>query len=373
MPAENLQLPTADGRPPQRRRSAAHYLTAFLTSPRLALALLVGVLACCLVGVTILRGQRAWEAIFSALWFNALLVLLAVSSAVAFFSRIWRRKLTLVSAGMILFHLCFATLLGGVVYNGLCHFHGVLRITEGETLPNGELGSYDEFEKGRFFEPSSLRGRTTLLRMHRGYTVDGLDKRAAYEVQVGDGARREHQIIFLTRHLAFEGVRYFPSKEGYSVLVVMNDRDGKLIYGAHVPLQSLRQPDGGYLYATGTSEGPAALPFPSEPERPTMGLQLFYRPNTVIERSGEVTFELWPLEGHAGGEPRRSSAIPVGGSFDAGDFTLSPSEIRYWVGMSVRYDPGLNIALGSLVAGLLGMTLTFVGRVRQGAARKRAA
>lgn len=373
LPAEDLSPPSAGAQPSRQRRSIVRAAVSSLTSPKLALALLIVVLACCLAGVTVLRGRPAWELIFSTLWFNALLVLLAISSATAFFTRIWRRKLTMVSVGMILFHLCFATLLGGVVYNGLFHFHGALRITEGETLPNGQLESYDEFEKGRFFDPSALRGVTTLLRMHRGYVVDGEDKRAAYEVQVKDGAREETQIIFPTRHLVFDGVRFFPSKEGYSVLVVMNDKGGQVIYGAHVPLQSLRQPDGGYLYATGTWEGPAALPFPSEPERPTMGLQLFFRPNAVVERAGEVTFDLWPLDGHTGGEPLRSTAIPVGGSFDAGDFTLTPREIRYWVGMSVRYDPGLNIALGSLVAGLLGMALTFVGRVRQGASRRRVA
>src|SRR5574341_492376 len=360
LPAETPQHSFTDARPSLQRRSVVHAAAAFLTSPGLAIALLVGVLGCCLAGVTFLRGQRGWEVIFSTLWFNALLVLLAISSGLAFFSRIWRRRLTLVSAGMILFHLCFAALLGGVVYNGLFHFHGL-------------LDSYDEAEMGRLFSADRLRGETTLVKMHRGYAVDGLDKRAAYEVQVVDGTRREQQIIYLTRHLDFGGVRYFPSREGYSVLVVMNGKDGALIYGAHVPLQSLRQPDGGYLYSTGTREGPAALPFPSEPERPTMGLQLYYRPNTVVERAGEVTFELWPLSGHAEGEPRRSSPIPIGGRFDAGDVTLTPQEIRYWVGMSVRYDPGLNLALGSLVAGLAGMALTFVGRVRQGAARKRVA
>src|SRR5512138_3011950 len=95
---------------------------AFLVSPRLAIALLVGVLACCVVGVTVYRGERAWQLIFSTLWFNGLLVLLAISSAAAFFTRIWRRKLTLVSAGMILFHLSFVGVLAGAVYNSLFHF-----------------------------------------------------------------------------------------------------------------------------------------------------------------------------------------------------------------------------------------------------------
>lgn len=343
-----------------------------LVSPKLAIALLIAVLACCVVGVTVLRGARAWELIFASLWFNGLLVLLALSAAAAFFSRIWRRRLTLVSAGMILFHLCFVALLGGVVYNGLFHFHGVLRITEGETLRNGAPEAYDSFERGRFFAFSRLRGETTLVEMHRDYEVDGLNKRAAYEVRVQEGERKVQEIIYFTRHLDFDGVRYFPSKEGYSVLVVMSAADGRELYGGHVPLQSLRQPDGSYLYATGTAEGPAAISFPGQPDEPVLGLQVSYRPNAVTERAGEVTFELWPLEGHVAAG-RRSEPVPIGGTWDAGSLVLTPREIRYWVGMNVRYDPGLDVALGSLVLGLLGMALTFVGRVRKGASRRRAA
>ncbi len=346
-------------------------IVAVLTSPKLAIALLVGVLACCIVGVTAVRGQRAWELIFSTLWFNGMLVLLAISSAAAFFGRIWRRRLTLVTAGMILFHLCFLVLLGGVVYNGLFFFHGVLRLTEGETLSNGRPDSWDEVAKGRLFRFERLVGETTLLEMHRDYRVDGQNKRAAYEVEVEDGARRAKEVIYFTRHLDFDGVRYFPSKEGYSVLVVMSGKDGQEIYGAHIPLQSLIQADGSYLYATGTARAAAAFPFPAPPGKPVTALKLYFRPNTVVDRAGEVTFEVWPLEG--GHSASRSAPIPIGGSFDSGSFVLSPREIRYWVGMSVRYDPGLGVILGSLVAGLLGMALTLVGRIRQGRSRRAAA
>ena len=39
----------------------------------------------------------------------------------------------------------------------------------------------------------------------------------------------------------------------------------------------------------------------------------------------------------------------------------------------MRYDPGLNVVLASLCLGLVGMVITFVGRLRQGPGRKRAA
>jgi hypothetical protein len=343
-----------------------------LTSPRLAIALLVIVLACCVIGVTVVRGERAGQLIFGTLWFNALLVLLAVSSATAFFTRIWRRKLTVVSVGMIVFHLSFAAMLGGIVYNSLFHFRGVLRLTEGETLLNGRMESYDEAEWGRFFDPSRLRGATTLVRTHIGYEVDGQNKKVAYEVAVQEGESRERGIIYATQNLVFGGVRYFRLKEGYSVLVVMTDKEGREVYGLHVPLQSFGRGDGTFKYATGSKNGEAAFAYPLAPEKPRFDLALTYRPSTVAERAGDVIFRVLPLESH-GGAGERKGEVPVGGVFDAGDFKLSPREIRYWVGMDVRYDPGLTVSLASLCFGLGGMVLTFVGRVRQGGARKRAA
>jgi hypothetical protein len=395
---------TAGALPPPARggRSAPERAYALLTSPKLAIALLVGILACCVVGVTVFRGEQAWRLIFSTLWFNALLVLLAVSSAAAFFTRVWRRKLTLVQVGMILFHLSFAALLGGIVYNALFSFHGLLRLTEGEVLPSGALESYDVVQMGRFFDMRRLRGETTLLRMHSKYMVDGQEKRAAYDIEVGEGSTKTAGTIYITRDLRHEGVRYLCAKEGYSVLVMMRDREGREVYGAHVPLQSITQPNGGRFYATGSATEPQTFPFP--PEAPRGELLVTFRPSSVKEREGDVGFHLVPRtedQGNAagqqqvvggvrgstktrpaagipppesGGEPKeRAAQVPVGGPFDAGDFTLTPEEIRYWVGMDVRYDPGLNLILGSLCLGLGGMVLTLIGRIRQGTARRSAA
>jgi cytochrome c biogenesis protein ResB len=346
---------------------------ALLTSPKLAIGLLVAILVCCVVGVTVLREERAWRLIFSTLWFNALLVLLAVSSAAAFFARIWRRKLTVVQVGMIVFHLSFAALLGGVVYNSLFHFNGLIRLTEGETLPNAAPESYDGIEKGRLFDMRRLRGETTLLRMHPKYVVDGQNKRYAYEIAVGEGSRKTTGTIFVTRDLEHDGVRYLCEKEGYSILVVLNDKDGRVLYGAHVPLQSIPQQDGSRLYATGTKTEPQSFPFP--PEQPLAELILTFRPSTVAERQGDVGFHLFPLQpsdaaaGAGSHGERRNGEVPVGGEFDAGSYTLTPREIRYWVAMNVRYDPGLSVILGSMCAGLAGMMITFYGRIRQGPRR----
>jgi hypothetical protein len=359
--------------PPRRSRRDRGLLSrinAFLTSPKLAIALLVIVLLCCVVGVTVVRGARAGEVIFATLWFNALLVLLAMSSASAFFTRIWRRKLTLVSAGMIVFHLSFVALLGGIVYNGLFSFRGVLRLTEGETLPNGQRDSYDSLEHGRFFDFSRLRGETTLVRMHANYKVYGGNKRAAYEVAVGEGDELTRSIIYVTEYLDFGGIRFFCLKEGYSVLLVMADKQGNEIFGAHVPLQSYKVRDGEYAYASGTAEG--ASPFDFPPEHPRAGIQLSFRPGKE-ERSGEVGLQVLPVAASGEKVAERAGTVPVGLTFEAGDYRFTPREIRYWAGMDVRYDPGQPVILSSLCFGLVGMVLTFAGRVRQGTAKKRAA
>jgi cytochrome c biogenesis protein ResB len=342
---------------------------AFLVSPRLAIALLVTVLVCCLIGVTVFKGAEAGQKIFATLWFNGLLVLLAISSAAAFFSRIWKRKLTLVSAGMILFHVSFAALLGGIVYNSLFSFWGILRLTEGETLPNAQIESYDEAERGRFFSPSLLTGETTLVKMHANYEVSGENKRAAYELAVESGEERKRGIIYPTEYLRFEGMRFFASKEGYSVLVVLYEKDGKETYGVFVPLQSYKQPDESYVYATGTSAGPIPFHFPPPPMDPRAVLQLTYLPDRATERAGKVRIEAQEIGPKASGE-KRDEQVEIGKRLQLETLGIAPMEIRYWVGIEVRYDPGLVIILSSLTLGLAGMTMTFIGRVRQGASRK---
>lgn len=369
-----MQLPEPPASPAavaRRSRSAPERAFASLTSPKLAIALLVAVLACCVVGVTLFRGALAWQAIFSTLWFNALLVLLALSSAAAFFSRIWRRRLTLVSVGMIVFHVSFAGLLGGVVFNSLFHFSGILRLTEGETLPNGAPESYDGFECGRLFDLRRLRGETTLVKMHSKYLVDGQDKRATYDVEIVDGAGKAAGTIYVNQAFEHDGVRYLRGKEGYSVLVVMSDKGGTELFGAYVPLQSMKRPEGGYLYATGTATEPKGFPFPPPPDAPRAELLVSYRPSTVEERAGETTFQVVPLGAHGESGAERGGRVIVGAPFDAGDVTFTAKEIRYWVGMDVRYDPGQTFILGTLCAGLCGMVLILIGRLRQGSPGRR--
>jgi hypothetical protein len=340
----------------------------FLSSAKLAMVLLVAILACCIAGVTIYRGERAGAVIFATLWFNGLLVLLVVNVAFCFFPRMWGRRLTLVSVGMVLFHLSFVAILCGIIYNSLYYFRGTIRLTEGETLPNGQMQSYDAIEHGRFFNYARLKGETTLIKMLTGYKVDGTDKRAAYEIAVSGGGIIKRGIIYITHNFEYNGFTYFNDREGYSVLVILYDRHGRELYGAHIPLQSLKQKDDSYLYTTGTKEGPGSFFFPQHPEKSLFELQVVYRPSRFRERSGDAIFKVTPLENQDGRQtekPLAEGKVAIGEKFQAGDYYLSPKEIRYWVAMRVRYEPGKPIVLASLWLGLGGMVITFIGRLRK--------
>ena len=349
----------------------------YLASAKLAMALLVAILGCCVAGVTIWRGVRAGEVIFGTLWFNGLLVLLVVNVACCFFGRIWGRRVTLVSFGMILFHLSFVAVLLGVSYNSLFYFRGNIRLTEGETLPSGDPQSYDTIDKGRFFNFSRLKGETTLIRMHTGFKVGAEDKRAAYEVEVGEGGSKKKGIIYITHKLTHRGFDYFNDKEGYSLLVTLADRQGKVLYGGHLPLQSIPQGKGGFSYSTGGKDGdvvrPGPMPFPAPPEMGLLALQVGYSPAKLKERGGEALFQLYPLDKTGTApldKPFAEGKAPIGQPFAAGEYVLSAQEVRYWVGMAVRYEPGTPIVLASLWVGLAGMLITTVGRMLRGRRKK---
>lgn len=343
----------------------------FLASAKLAMALLVIILVSCLTGVTIWRGPEAGRLVFASLWFNSLLVLLVLNVACCFFGRIWHRKLTLIIFGMILFHLSFVVILGGIVYNSLNYFRGVIRLTEGETLPNNQLQSYDNVDHGRYFSLTRLKGETTLVKMHTGYKVDGSDKRVAYEVLIGDGNQKTKGILYATHNMDFNGIKYFPDREGYSVQVDLYGKQSELLYGAIIPLQSFKQQNGDYKYTTGTKDGPENIPYPQNPMSPVLGLQVSYSPSKLEERGGDALFQVWKIKQDGTPEEKFSAEgkAAIGSKFYTGEYSLSVSEVRYWTAMNVRYEPGQPVILTSLWVGLAGMVITTFGRIWKGKKR----
>jgi len=206
--------------------------------------------------------------------------------------------------------------------------------------------------------------------MHTAYKVEGSDKRAAYEVAVGEGVDKQQGMIYITHKLTHKGFDYFNNMEGYSLQLSLSDDKDNLLYGTIIPFQSIKQKDKSYIYSTGFSDEKGAhaenIPFPQPPENPKFGLQVTYSPSQLKERGGEAAFQLYPLNLRGlpiDGPPFSSGKAAIGESFRAGRYVLKVDEVRYWVGMVVRYEPGKPIVLASLWIGLAGMVLTTLGRM----------
>ena len=401
-----------------------------LASAKLAMLLLVAILISCLCGALLFKDMDARQIIFGSLWFNGLLVLLVVNTACCFFGRMWGRRLTVVSFGMILFHLSFVSMFLAIVFNSLFCFNGTLRLTEGETLSNRDPNSYDFPKHGLFFSYSRLKGETTLVRVHRGYKVDGSDKLIAFDVAVADGQKKKEGTIYINNKFSYRSVDYLRDREGYSLLAVVSGKQGNELFGMYIPLQSFKQKDDSYLYATGVMAGPGPIDFPPEGAKSLFRLQLDYLTDNQKDRNGRIRFRVWPLPkggaegtmnpaaggvaagmggGHAmnpsgagamdpskahagnpgasgamgaggaagssathagmpavagpGKEPIADGTMGVGGKFAFGEYQLVAPEVRYWVAMTVRYNPGKPIVLASLWVGLAGIIITTIGRM----------
>jgi len=344
----------------------------FLSSATLAVFLLIAILICCLVGVTVLRGPRAWELIFNTTWFNSILALLVINVACCFFGRIWRKKFTVVSFGMILFHLSFVVMFLAIVYNSFFYFRGTLRITEGETVANNNPEIYDNYSRGKLFNPASLKGTTSFIKLHTGYKVDGENKRAAYEISVDENGFKKHDIIYATHKLVYNGIEYITNAEGFSVLVTLTDRDERTVYGAHIPLQSYFLSPGNFAYVTGYKEKNSVKPFyitfPQSPSEPLFFMGIRYFPSKIKERSGDVLFQISPyikenIDINTFNKTSREKQVAIGDKAVFGNYIVSPAEVRYWVSMNVSYDPGKPVILASLWLALLGIIITTIGRM----------
>jgi hypothetical protein len=340
----------------------------FFRSKLLALMLMLAILVTIVVATTIMPVPVAQRMVFKAIWFNGLLVVLVINTACCFFSRIHRRGWTLVSTGMIIFHLSFVALFVGVIANNLFYYKGSLRLTEGETMALEDPNAYDVEEWGPFFKHNWMRGKMTFHKHLVGFMVDNKQKGICHVISVVDGTRQVKDVIYPTHHMEFNRFKFYSGSDGFAPLFVLYDRSGKEIYGAYTALQSFKQNDGSYLYTTGTKfEGPGSADFPQIPGMaPLLRVQFTYNLPKWSKDLQTVTFRVWEYDkdkkNYQGGLLYEGTAA-IGEKVSFGDFALSMKEIRYWASTDVMYNPGQSIVLGSLLAGLGGLSLSMFGRL----------
>jgi len=331
-----------------------------------------------LAATVLLSPLTAHQLVFTTLWFNGLLLLLVINTACCFFSRLNRRSWDLAYVGTVVFHLSFVTLFLGVAYDKLCYFQGTVRLTEGETLNLAERASYDDPEWGRLFAPERiLKGEITLNKILHHHQVSGQDKGVAAELTFSSETdERVSGVTYVTHHLTYNGFRFFRDKGGFAPCVLLYDKDGKDIYGACYSLQSLREKDGNFIYTTGSAHGPGPIPFPQAPLKPLFNLFTRYYPEPKNELGGKILFGIAPLHEAplAGTEKILFGEKAAGGEkVLLGEHGLELKEVRSWLNLDVKYNPGRYIIMLSFWSGLGGITLTvlarMLGRAKRTAAR----
>jgi hypothetical protein len=108
------------------------------------------------------------------------------------------------------------------------------------------------------------------------------------------------------------------------------------------------------------------IPFPLPPEKSLFALQITYLPSKLNERGGEAQFKLFGLDEKGlpdYGKQVADGRALIGKELSVGEYILTAKEVRYWVAMSVRYEPGKPIVLTSLWVALTGMIITTAGRM----------
>lgn len=335
-----------------------------LSSTKVALVLLLLICLSCLVGASLPRAAGK-EVVFTSLWFNLLLVLLIVNIVFCIVKR--TRLLLLSQAGTTIFHLGLVALFTGVVYDQLFYFEGTIRLTEGESLRCAEPASYDRVKMGRFFQPEKLRelGMLYLHKLHTSYEDAGRSKGIANEIALGDDAGEDkRQIVYVTHPVKYKRYEFYRvENDGYSPLIVLRDRQGRVLYGGFTPLQSIRQQDGSYIYRSGSAFAPGSFFFPQEEGLPIVfRLQIVYHPDKTNNKTGEIAFQIWGIDAHSR-EPTEAlfdGKVALGERVKAGEYFFSMEEVRYWTSMNVNYRPGLPLIFGSFWIIFGGLVLNLI-------------
>ncbi len=336
-------------------------------STKVALVLLVLISLSCVVGVNLPPGVGK-EAVFTSLWFNALLLLLIVNIVFCITKR--TRIFRVSQLGTTIFHLGLVLLFAGAVYDQLFFFEGAIRLTEGEALSCSDPASYDRAKMGRFFQVEKLDalGDLYLHKLHAPYVKKGKEKGIASEIAVGDAVfKGENRFVYVTHPLEYKGFEiYRDERDGYSPLFVLRDRLGRVLHGAYAPLQSIQQKDGTYLYRSGTALVPGSFNFPQEPDIPALfRLRTTYHPDKANKMTGEVSFQIWPIahgEETDGREEKElfTGRAAFGERVRVGEYLLAMDEVRYWSSMNVIYRPGLPFIFGSFWVSFGGLVLNLI-------------
>jgi cytochrome c biogenesis protein len=297
-------------------------------------------------------------------------------------------------AGNLLFHLAVVVVLVGFAMGGLFGYKGGVILVVGNGFTNG-LTQYDDFDPGSLFDPSSMEPFS--------FKVDQFD------VQWIDSGPRQGMARGFNAHLQYRESPDAPQKT-YDLRVnhplKIGNTEVFLIGHGYAPVITIRDGDGDIAYSGPTVFLPEDAGFrsfgvvPAYDAKPTpIGLQGWFFPTYIsvdgnpMNLMGDLKNPAISMEAYVGdlgnddGSPqsiyeldtsKATKVTKADGSMFRVD--LSPGQsvklpngagsvtfegVERWTRLQISRTPGMHLALGGMVAALVGLLLSLFIRPRR--------
>nr|WP_297110255.1 cytochrome c biogenesis protein ResB [Tessaracoccus sp.] len=296
-------------------------------------------------------------------------------------------------AGNLLFHVSLVVVLVGLAWTNLWGFRGSVVVVEERGFANA-ITQYDDFTAGTLLntdalEPFTVRVKSFAAEFETGSVQRGAARRFDADVVLTDADGERAQLLTVNGPLLTAGGSQVNLVgHGYAPSFTVRDGNGDVAFSGPVVFL----PQDGNFASVGVIKAPDARPY-------RLAFEAFFFPTAVLDETGphsvfpdalspEVYLNAWygepkaetgipesiytlntkglqPVPGDEG-EPLRSRMLP-GAAMPLPDGlgSISFDGWHRWVKLQVSQTPGNTLTLISIIAGVLGLTISLFVRPRR--------
>jgi len=250
--------------------------------------------------------------------------------------------------GSILFHTALLVIIAGVTLSSVASFRSSISLTEGQEFDSGR-DSFGYEQGGTFYRAPQEDLVLRLIRVEPEYAVHGATTLAT--IVAGNSVNQEvpiyinHGIIRAKREI------HQGAQTGFSPSICITQQNGDVLFKGFVRLASIHE--------NGNNHHRDFLTFPDHDLR----IEFEFLPDAVfrngrfISRSQDLVNPLLRISVNRGSSRSEDQWISAGSAAQAGQLTLSFTEVRRWSQLDVVDDPGKNVMLLGVILGSVGLAL----------------
>ncbi len=297
-------------------------------------------------------------------------------------------------AGNLLFHMSVLVVLVGFAMGGLFGYKGGVILVVGDGFTNG-LTQYDDFDPGSLFDASSMEPFTFKVDQ---FDVDWIDSGPRQGMAQGfnahltyredPGSPEQDYDLRVNHPLTIGGTEVFLIGHGYAPIITVRDGNGDVAYTG--PTAFLPEDAGfrsfGVVKASDAKPTPIGLEglfFPTylnvggdpvnvmgDLRNPTLSLQAWVGDLSTDDGTPQSVYELVTSKATKVTKPDGSMFrvdLQPGGTVDLPDGlgSVTFEGVDRWTRLQISRTPGMHLALGGVVAALIGLLLSLFIRPRR--------